>query len=81
MSRIIQGVVHGRTIELAEDPGVADGERVEVIVKPTLHAKPWGDGIRRSAGALADSWTAEDEKILDELQRSRKLDTRAEIPE
>ncbi|HUY90252.1 MAG TPA: hypothetical protein VMV10_16055 [Pirellulales bacterium] len=81
MSRIIQGVVHGRTIELAEDPGVADGQQVEVVVKPMREAKPWGEGIRRSAGALADSWTEEDDKILDELQRSRKQDTRAEIPE
>lgn len=81
MSRIIQGIVHGRTIELTEDPGVADGQRVEVIVKPAREAKPWGEGIRRSAGALAESWTQEDDKILDELHLSRKQDTRAEIPE
>ena len=75
MSRVIQGVVHGRTIELAEDPGVADGQQVEVVVKPLAPAKPWGEGIRRSAGALADSWTEEDERILDELDRSRSQRT------
>jgi len=81
MSRIIHGVVHGRTIELAEDPGVADGQQVEVVVKPLAPAKPWGEGIRRSAGALADSWTQEDDKTLAELHLSRKQDTRSEIPD
>ena len=81
MSRIIQGIVHGRTIELTEDPGVADGQQVEVIVRPVTRTKPWGEGIRRSAGALAESWTQEDDKILGELHLSRKQDTRAEIPE
>jgi hypothetical protein len=81
MSRIIQGVVHGRTIELAEDPGVPDGEQVEVVVKALPQAKAWGEGIRRSAGSLADSWTQEDERILEELYLDRKRGARPEIPE
>lgn len=81
MSKIIHGVVHGRTIELAEDPGVADGQHVEVVVNAMPQSKPWGEGIRNSAGALADSWTQEDDKILEELYLSRKRDTRPEIPE
>lgn len=32
-TRTIHGKVHGRTIQLAEDLGVADGQEVEVQVK------------------------------------------------
>ena len=37
MTKTIHGKVHGRTIELDEDPGVAEGQEVEVqvtIVQP-----------------------------------------------
>jgi hypothetical protein len=33
MVRTLHGRVHGRTIELDDDPGVADGQQVEVQVK------------------------------------------------
>jgi hypothetical protein len=41
MTRTMHGKVHGRTIELDEDPGVPEGQEVEVQVKivppsPTL---------------------------------------------
>ena len=32
MTKIMHGKVHGRTIELDEDPGVAEGQEVEVQV-------------------------------------------------
>ncbi len=35
MIRRLSGVVHGKTIELREDPGIADGEHVEVTIKPS----------------------------------------------
>ena len=54
MSRIIHGVVHGRTIELQEDPGVGDGQQVQIVLTAVPAAAGWGDGIRRSAGAAAD---------------------------
>ena len=80
MTRIVHGIVHGRTIELNEDPGVADGETVEVRMKlisqPT--GKP-GDGLLRTEGALADDleWDA----IMDEIHRARKLERRPQVPE
>ncbi len=43
MTKTLHGKVHGRTIELDEDPGVADGQEVEVQVKvmpPTPPTKP-----------------------------------------
>lgn len=33
MTKTMQGRVQGRTIELDEDPGVADGQQVEVQLK------------------------------------------------
>ena len=33
MSKTLHGKVHGRTIQLDEDPGVAEGQEVEVVVK------------------------------------------------
>lgn len=53
---IIKGIVHGRTIELAADAGLPDGQEVDVILKPTIETEGLapGEGIRRSAGAWAD---------------------------
>ena len=74
MSRIIQGIVHGRTIELTEDPGVADGQRVEVIVKPAPHAKPWGEGFRRSAGGWINY--PEMDAVMEQIQQDRRRERR-----
>ena len=54
MNKIMQGVVHGRTIELSEDPGVLDGQQVQVVLTSVPASGAWGEGIRRSAGAAAD---------------------------
>jgi hypothetical protein len=81
MTRIIHGVVHGNTIELKEHPGVPDGQEVEVVVRVPAPARAWGEGIRRSAGAMAEFWTEEDDKILEELAQDRRQDSRREIPE
>ena len=32
MNKVIEGVVHGRTIELLEDPGVGEGQKVQVML-------------------------------------------------
>jgi hypothetical protein len=33
MVRQFQGIVHGKTIELDRDPGIAEGERVDVMMR------------------------------------------------
>ncbi|HZV04390.1 MAG TPA: hypothetical protein VE999_04800 [Gemmataceae bacterium] len=78
MTRIIQGKIHGRTIELTEDLGLAEGQDVEVQVKIVPPARKWGEGIRRTAGALADDpeWDA----VMEEIHRQRKLERHA-LPE
>lgn len=78
MTKIIQGKIHGRTIHLAEDLGLAEGQDVEVQVKILPPARKWGEGILRTAGALADDphWHA----IMETIYRERKLERRT-LPE
>jgi hypothetical protein len=80
MNKIIQGVIHGNTIELSENPGLADGQSVQVVVQAVEPPRPWGEGIRKSAGALAGQWTEEDDKILEEIYQHRKRASHREIP-
>ncbi len=103
MTRVVHGVVHGKTIEVSEDLGMLDGQAVELIVTASpasgqcaeeigSHAKHskklpepppgWQPGsTRTAAGMLADSWTEEDDRILEEIYRDRKKETRREVPE
>ncbi len=67
-----EGIVHGQTIELTEAHGLIEGSRVSVILQPTVPVlQQWGEGLRRCAGILADSWTEEDDRILEEIAQSR----------
>jgi hypothetical protein len=81
MSTILHGKINGRTIELDEDPGLAPGEEVEVRINVIQPPEKWGEGILRCAGALADEWTEEDDRILEEIHQDRKRPSRREIPE
>jgi hypothetical protein len=72
MASTIHGVVRGKTIELKENPGVADGQQVEITIKSVPSQRPWGEGLRRCAGALASVWTEDDDRILDEIHADRK---------
>ena len=80
MEKAIHGIVHGDIIKLSEHLDVADGEEVEVVVKVVSSNKPWGDGLRRCAGALAREWTEEDDQILEQIHQERKHDVRSELP-
>jgi hypothetical protein len=40
MTKTLHGRVHGRTIELDEDPGVAEGQEVEVQIKVVQQPPP-----------------------------------------
>ena len=71
MSETIHGKIRGRTIELNEDLGIADGQEVEVTVKPVKSQQPWGEGIHRSAGAGADE--SEFDAVFEQVAQDRKL--------
>lgn len=87
MTKTLRGTVHGSTIQLEQDLGVVDGQEVQVhvrIVQPKkrLPGPPsgWRPGQPSStAGALADTWTPEDDRILEEIYQDRKRETRREI--
>ena len=81
MTRVIRGKVHGRTIELAEDLGLAEGQEVEVSVRmvPPSATRTPGEGLLRTEGALADDPYWDD--IMEQIYRERKNDTRRELLE
>lgn len=77
VKKTIHGVINGKLIELAEDPGMPSGQEVEVLVKVSaVDDASWGEGLRRCAGALADEWTEEDDRILEALYQERHRDSR-----
>jgi hypothetical protein len=70
MTKTIHGKIHGKTIELDEDLGVAEGQEVEVQVTIVQPARKWGEGILRTAGALADDpdW----DRIIEQIHQQRR---------
>ena len=89
MIKTLHGRICGKNIELDEDLAVVDGQEVEVQVK-IIHPKKrlpgpppgWKPGQpSRTDGLLTDCWTEEDDRILKEIYRDRKRETRREIPE
>jgi hypothetical protein len=38
---IIQGVIHGKTIELENEPGLPEGQRVAVEIRPVGEPPAW----------------------------------------
>ena len=102
MTRVLHGIVYGKTIEVTEDLGMSDGQAVELMLTASpplgpcdeeigLRKSPkklpgpppgWQPGSKRAAaGMLADSWTEEDDRILKEIYRDRRRETRREVPE
>jgi len=80
MIRRVLGVVHGKTIEVEEDLGLSDGDKVQMTIERPDVAKPkWGEGLRRCAGALADDWTDDDDLILRKINQDRRSDSRSEM--
>jgi hypothetical protein len=74
MTKTLHGRIHGNTIELDEDVGIAEGQEVEVQVKLVQPTRKWGEGILRTAGALADDphW----DEIMEEIHQARKVERR-----
>ncbi|MBX9787893.1 MAG: hypothetical protein K2Y37_03180 [Pirellulales bacterium] len=76
VNQILHGVIRGRTIELAEDAGLPDGQQVAVV----LQVEPPRESPRRTAaGMLADY--PEMDRYLDEILGERKLSTIRELDE
>jgi hypothetical protein len=85
MTKILQGIVRGKTIELDTDPGIEEGRAVEIVVRPKQPPGPppgWKpDNAETAAGMLAHTWSDEDDRILAEIYRDRQQSSRPEIAE
>jgi hypothetical protein len=84
MDIVLQGVIHGKTIELEESPGIEEGRRVELVLRvKQLPGPPPGwkpGGTETAAGMMADHWTEEDDQILRSIDQDRKRPGRGEMP-
>lgn len=80
---VLRGIIHGKTIQLEDDPRISDGQNVEVIllVPSPLRLPRWGEGLRRCAGLLAESGAEQDDRILEEIHQERHSETRPETAE
>ena len=65
MRDVFAGAMHGRTIELKSDPGLVDGQEVEVVLRPVQSPMQWGEGLRSCAGVLGED--PEDNQILADI--------------
>ncbi len=85
MVKILRGVVHGRTIELETEPDIEDGRTIEVIIRSKSLPGPasgWRPGgIETAAGMMAEHWTEEDDRILEEFERAPHQPSTREVPE
>jgi len=85
MTKLLRGVIHGKTIELEDDAGLEDGRRVEVTLlakEPPGPPPGWNPGSKETAaGMMSSCWTEDDDRILEEIHRERKKEARREVPE
>ncbi|HEY2250608.1 MAG TPA: hypothetical protein VGH74_06090 [Planctomycetaceae bacterium] len=77
MARALHGVIHGKTIEFEDDPGIGDDRQVVVHLETTPPSRKWGDGIRNSAGSLADIPSLDEE--MDAILHARQQATFREM--
>jgi hypothetical protein len=81
MKPTIRGVIHGKTIELEQAPGLPDGQQVGVTIEPlpaaALGALPCGEGLQRAFGAWAAD--AEDLDTFLEWNRQQRMVDRRRI--
>jgi len=79
MSQLLVGTVHGKSIVFDQPLPLPEGQSVEVIVRTPQSGRAPGEGILKSAGALASDFTEEDRRILDEIQRARHVPERRPV--
>ena len=73
----IKGTVHGKMIELEQDAGLPEGQKVTVTMQPV--GEP-GDALRRAFGAWSDDPEGLDE-FLEQVYRDRRSSSRPEVGE
>jgi hypothetical protein len=85
MTKVLRGIVHGRTIELENETGLEDGRQVEIILRTKELPGPppgWQPGsTETAAGMMASQWTEEDDQILERIHEDRRRPSHRELPE
>ena len=75
MEQVATGTIHGNTIVLDGPAEMPDGQTVEVVIRATSPTdRPWGEGIRESAGGWADH--PEMDAVMQRIHQERKVDRR-----
>lgn len=75
MIQKVEGIVRGKSIEIAEELGLQDGERVELTVERVARGTdPARRNVKRSAGISAED-EQEFDDIFEQLERERKSAT------
>ena len=76
MAVTVKGIVHGKTVELEQSPGLPDGQEVTVTLAPA-DPKPCtaGEGLRQAFGGWAEDSQGLDD-YLDWARRQRKIGRR-----
>lgn len=84
MKTAMKGIVHGKVIELEEEPGLPDGQEVSVTVEPVSCAtSPTSPEALESLRQAAGGW-ADDPEGLEEFlkwNRQQRKGSRPEISE
>ena len=70
----LNGIIHGKTIELEQETGMPDGTRVQVAVVSRSNLSP-GDSLRRAFGSWSDDPEGIEE-FLKQVRRDRDNDSR-----
>ena len=82
MNKTMRGTVHGRTIQLDDDPGIEDGRQVEIVLRVRQLPGPppcWNpESTGTAAGMMSEHWSEEDDRILEQIYQDRKRDHRRE---
>ncbi|MCI0685130.1 MAG: hypothetical protein L0Y71_23780 [Gemmataceae bacterium] len=74
---MLHGIIHGRTIELQQDSGLPDGQKVVVTVQalPDASRLSPGEGLRRAFGGWAEDGDELD-RYLEWNRQQRKMNRR-----
>jgi hypothetical protein len=75
MDQVLTGTIRGNTIILDASPSVPDGQHVEVVVRTLEPERPWGEGIRNSAGGWANH--PELDAVMEQIHAERALERRS----
>jgi hypothetical protein len=73
---MMNGIVHGKTIELIEDSGLREGQPVKVMLRLALAP---GEGLQRAFGSWADGANQLDQFVA-QIYRDREDDRTGPTP-